>query len=182
MRQSSGPYPQTPIIARLPATSLNLMTVTLEPMSAERFVPWTEQQIRDYAQEKVEAGVWAEEDALASSAAEQAELLPDGLDTAGHDIFVATVDGVEVGNLWLFTNPATRVRETFIYNIEVDEAHRGKGLGRALLTAAEQWCAAHGATAVRLNVFSFNTTAISLYESAGFVPTNMNMMKRIPPA
>ena len=78
------------------------MTVTLEPMSAERFVPWTEQQIRDYAQEKIDAGIWAEEDA---------------------------------GNLWLFTNPATRVRETF-----------------------------------------------TLYESAGFVPTNMNMMKRIAPA
>lgn len=158
------------------------MTLTLEPMSAERFVSWTDQQIRDYAKDKVDAGIWAEEDALASSAAEQEELLSDGLETAGHDIFVAQLDGEEVGNLWLFTNPATQVRETFIYNIEVDEPHQGKGLGRALLTAAEQWCAERGVTALRLNVFSFNTKAISLYESAGFAPTNMNMMKRIPPA
>jgi GNAT superfamily N-acetyltransferase len=158
------------------------MTVTLEPMSAERFASWNEQQVRDYAQEKVDAGIWAQEDALASSAAEQDELLSDGLDTAGHDIFVATVGGEEVGNLWLFTNPVTRVRESFIYNIEVDETHRGKGLGRALLTAAEQWCITHGVTALRLNVFSFNTRAINLYESAGFAPTNMNMMKRISPA
>jgi GNAT superfamily N-acetyltransferase len=155
------------------------MIVTLEPMTPKRYVPWSEQLDRDYAQDNVNAGIWAEEDALASAVAENAELLPEGLDTPGHDIFVGTVEGEEIGNLWLFTNPATTVRETFIYNIEVDEPHRGKGYGRGLLTAAEDWCAEHGVAALRLNVFSFNTTAVSLYESAGFAPTNMNMMKRI---
>jgi GNAT superfamily N-acetyltransferase len=158
------------------------MTVILEPMTPERFASWIDQQIRDYAQGKVDAGIWAAEDALASSAAQHAALLPDDLDTPGHDLFVATVDGHEVGNLWLFTDPVTNVRETFIYNIEIDEQHRGKGLGRALLTAAEQWCAAHDVSALRLNVFTYNTTAVSLYESAGFVPTNTNMMKRIASA
>jgi hypothetical protein len=34
-------------------------------------------------------------------------------------------------------------------------------------------------TIVRLSVFAFNMTAISLYESSGYSVTNLNMMKRI---
>lgn len=151
-------------------------------MSADYFAVWNERLIVEYAREKVEAGVWAEEHALGLSRAEQESSLPDGMQTPGHDLFVGTVDGEIVGNLWLFSDPRLPAPDTFIYDIEVNEAHRGKGLGRSLLTAAERWCAERGVTTLRLNVFSFNTTAISLYESAGFTPTNMNMMKRIAPA
>ena len=158
------------------------MTVTLEPMSAEHFAEWNEQLVVSYAREKVEAGVWTEEHALDLSRSEQTTSLPQGMQTPGHDLFVGTVDGEVVGNLWLFTDPRQPMRDTFIYDIEIDEAHRGKGLGRALLTAAESWCAEHGSASVRLNVFSFNTTAISLYESAGYSPTSMRMMKRIATA
>jgi ribosomal protein S18 acetylase RimI-like enzyme len=155
------------------------MSVTLEPMAADRFLQWREREILEYARDKVEAGVWPEDGAVAASAAEIASLLPDGPDTPGHDIFVGVVDGAEVGQVWLFTDPEAQVRETFVYEISIDEQHRGKGLGRGLLDAAESWCGDHGVTVVRLNVFAFNTTAISLYESSGFTATNLNMMKRI---
>lgn len=151
-------------------------------MSADYYAAWNERLIVEYAREKVEAGVWTEEHAIDLSAAGQAETLPDGMQTPGHDLFVGVVDGEIVGNLWLFTDPKLPAPDTFIYDIEVVERHRGKGLGRALLTAAERWCAERGITTLRLNVFSFNKPAISLYESAGFTPTNMNMMKRISPA
>jgi GNAT superfamily N-acetyltransferase len=158
------------------------MTLSLEPMSAEHFAAWNERLIREYAREKVEAGVWAEAHALDLSRAEQVTTLPDGMRSPGHDLFVATVDGEVVGNLWLFTDPSLPSRDTFIYDIEINGEHRGKGLGRALLEAAESWCATHGVTTLRLNVFAPNTTARALYESAGFVPTSMHMMKRIAPA
>jgi ribosomal protein S18 acetylase RimI-like enzyme len=155
------------------------MDVTLQPMAADRFVEWREQEILEYARDKVEAGVWPEDGAMAASAAEIASLLPDGLQTEGHDLFVGVSEGAEVGQVWLFTDPEARVRETFIYEISIDEQHRGRGLGRALLAAAESWCAEHGVAVVRLNVFAFNKTAIKLYESSGFTATNLNMMKRI---
>jgi GNAT superfamily N-acetyltransferase len=101
--------------------------------------------------------------------------------TPGHDLFVGTVDGEVVGNLWLFTDPNQSVPHTFIYDIEILESHRGRGLGRALLEAAEVWCAERGVSSVRLNVFAPNTTARALYESAGYAPTSMHMMKRIAP-
>ena len=158
------------------------LSLTLRPMSAAYFAGWNERLIVEYAREKVQAGVWTEEHALGLSKAEQKASLPDGMQTPGHDLFVGTIDREIVGNLWLFTDPGKPVRDTFIYDIEINEANRGRGLGRALLEAAESWCVEHGIAMLRLNVFSFNTTAIQLYESAGFTPTNMNMMKRIAPA
>lgn len=158
------------------------MSLTLQPMSAEHYAEWNEQLIVSYAREKVEAGVWTEEHALELSRAEQRTTLPEGMQTPGHDLFVGIVDGEVVGNLWLFTDPGQPVRSTFIYDIEVYESHRGRGLGRALLQAAEQWCAENGSTSVRLNVFAPNKTARALYESAGYELTSMHMMKRITPA
>ena len=158
------------------------MTLALRPMSADYFATWNERLVVEYAKEKVEAGVWTEEHALELSKAEQAESLPDGMQTAGHDLFVAVVDGEIIGNLWLFTDPKLPVPSTYIYDIEITEAHRGRGLGRQLLDAAESWSAEHGSTSVRLNVFAPNTTARALYESAGYAPTSTHMMKRISPA
>lgn len=149
-------------------------------MSAERFGSWKHQLIISFADEKVRAGNWPAHGALERSAAENAKALPDGLATTGHDIFVGTVGGQEVGHLWLFTNPALTVPETYIYDIEVAEEHRGKGHGRGILEAGERWCAEHEIATLKLHVFGFNIAAISLYESSGFEITNLNMVKRIP--
>ncbi|MCW2824386.1 MAG: family N-acetyltransferase [Aeromicrobium sp.] len=151
----------------------------LEPMTAERFGPWNDQLVLSYAREKVESGSWLEDGAVARSCREQAELLPDGVDTDGHDLFVGTVDGVEVGVLWLFTDPDLTVPETYIYDIEVRADHRGRGLGRELLEAAEGWCADHSIGVLRLHVFAHNETAIGLYETSGFGTTSHTMAKTI---
>ena len=150
-------------------------------MSAERYVSWIEHLITGYAADKVKAGNWPEEGSVERSAKECATLLPDGVTTPGHDLLVGMVDGGEVGYLWLFTDPALSTRETFIYDIEVAEGQRGKGHGRGILEAGERWCAEHEVAVLKLHVFGFNTTAINLYESAGFETTNRNMAKRIPP-
>ncbi|WP_188110466.1 GNAT family N-acetyltransferase [Aeromicrobium ginsengisoli] len=158
------------------------MTLALEPMSGDYFAAWNERLVVEYAREKVEAGLWPEEHALDLSRAEQAETLADGMATPGHDLFVGVVDGVVAGNLWLYTDPKQPVQSTYIYDIEILEPHRGRGLGRALLAAAEAWCAERGSASVRLNVFAPNATARALYDSAGYEPTSTHMMKRIPQA
>lgn len=155
------------------------MSLTLQAMTPERFVSWNEHQITAFAQDKIDAGNWPEEGAIERSAKENAELLPLGLDTPGHDLFAATVDGREVGTLWLFTDPKLSPPETFIYDIEVEPTERGRGFGRELLEAAEGWCADHSIGMLRLHVFGFNEVAIGLYESAGFETTNINMAKQI---
>ena len=148
-------------------------------MSAERYVSWNARLVSEFAKEKVDSGNWPAEGALERSAKENARDLPQGLDSPGHDIFVGLVDDQEVGVLWLFTDPALKTPETMIYDIEIAEEQRGKGLGRELLTAAEEWCADHSIGLLKLHVFAHNTTAVSLYESAGFEATNINMAKVI---
>lgn len=151
----------------------------LEPMTAARFPSWNDQLVVSYAREKVESGSWLEDGAVERSRREQLELLPDGVDTVGHDLFVGIVDGEEVGVLWLFTDPDLAVPETFVYDIEVWAEHRGRGLGRELLEAAEGWCADHSVGVLRLHVFAHNEIAIGLYESSGFETTSLTMAKTI---
>ena len=148
-------------------------------MSPERYGSWNERIITEFAKEKVDSGNWPAEGALERSAKENADDLPMGLQSPGHNIFVGLLDGQEVGVLWLFTDPALHVPETMIYDIEIAEQHRGRGLGRELLNAAEEWCADHSIGLLKLHVFAKNATAVSLYESAGFEATNISMAKVI---
>src|SRR5436305_710047 len=46
--------------------------------------------------------------------------------------------------------------------------HRGRGLGRKLLAAIEEWIARAGRTTVQLDVADTATEALSLYRSSGY--------------
>lgn len=64
-----------------------------------------------------------------------------------------------------------------IGTIVVDENQKSKGVGRALMTAVEQWARESGATQVRLEVMEFNHNAQQFYDYLGFVPNSRLMMK-----
>lgn len=155
------------------------MTVELEPMSDDRYTSWLPSQIEEYARDKVRAGIWSEVEAHDLSAAEMASILPAGLATPDHHVFIGTIDREEIGNIWFLTKATASGEEAFIYNIEVDPGRQGKGHGRALLESGERWCSDRGVAVIRLNVFAYNATAIKLYETSGYATTNMTMMKRL---
>ncbi len=83
-----------------------------------------------------------------------------------------------MGVVWVALD-RPRTGEAWIYDIEVNPEHRGKGYGRALLQAAEEEAAQHGSKAIGLNVFGTNTVARQLYESAGYQITALNMRKEL---
>jgi GNAT superfamily N-acetyltransferase len=56
----------------------------------------------------------------------------------------------------------------FIADVAVAEAQRGKGVGRALLKAVEQWAAEQGAEFVLLEYHAGNERAVRLYEELGY--------------
>ncbi|MEK6986157.1 MAG: GNAT family N-acetyltransferase [Candidatus Thermoplasmatota archaeon] len=58
--------------------------------------------------------------------------------------------------------------DAFVDELFVAEAHRGKGLGRRLLEAAEQSVRAAGVVALHLEVDHANPAARRLYESLGY--------------
>jgi len=82
--------------------------------------------------------------------------------------------------LWLgLTHPRGKGDCAFVYDIEVDEAHRGLGYGRVLLAAAEEAVRSRGVGALELNVFGDNARAIRLYASSGYHVVTQQMRKAL---
>jgi len=61
----------------------------------------------------------------------------------------------------------------WLYYVAVTPSQRGRGLGRALMTAAEQWLAEQGARVIRLMVRAENEGVTSYYRSLGYEDSNM---------
>ncbi|MEU0457657.1 GNAT family N-acetyltransferase [Streptomyces sp. NPDC006129] len=133
------------------------------PMTEAEFGPWLEKNKEDYARSWIERGV-PEAEARAKSERDHATLLPEGLAIPGALISVVEQLGTPVGTLWL----ATRENSAFVFDVEVDAAHRGKGHGRTLMLLAEAQAIAEGRRTIGLNVFAGNTPAERLYASLGY--------------
>ena len=150
--------------------------VTLRPMTDEEFASWFEHTQVGYAAAIGPARALTPEQALVQSRKETAELLPDGLATKEHLIWSACIaDGTVVGNLWI----RARKPVPFIFNIEVNEDQRGHGYGRAIMLAGEEECRQRGFEQLDLNVFNYNTTAVGLYDSLGYVVVAQQMRKNL---
>ena len=156
------------------------MSVTLVPMTPDAFAAWIDAIVAAYAGDKVRVGTWAADEALERSRRAFDELLPDGLATAGHELrSIVAEDGTSVGVLWFAPNDEMRGAVAFIYDIEIDEAHRGRGYGRAALEALEPLARSLGFDSIGLHVFGDNDVARGLYRSAGYVETDITMRKSI---
>ncbi len=59
-------------------------------------------------------------------------------------------------------------RASRLYSFAVAPEHRGRGLAKALLEAAERAAGAHGCTALRLEVHKENHQAQAVYRKAGY--------------
>jgi ribosomal protein S18 acetylase RimI-like enzyme len=151
----------------------------LRPMTSIEFEAFREPLISGYSAEHVRAGTWTEDEAEGKAAAQLAELLPAGVDTAGMLVLIGEdAAGERVGHLWLALNEqhGSETR-AYIYDIEIESERRGQGYGRALLKAAESEAVRHGATSIGLNVFGANRVARGLYESAGYEIATIGMRK-----
>ncbi len=153
--------------------------VDLVPMTADEYSPYLERLIVEYAAENVTSGRWSAEESEAKSRENVLGLLPDGLATAGQHLWVArdAATGTRVGLLWLEIRPAAGTTEAFIYDVEVDAAHRGAGYGRAIMNACDDKARELGATRVALHVHGHNTVARNLYTSLGFVEKSITMAR-----
>jgi RimJ/RimL family protein N-acetyltransferase len=100
---------------------------------------------------------------------------------------VAEVDGRVVGQLSLYAEAPTgagsiRVpRRAAEIGIAVLDAWRGRGVGTALLQAAEAWARARNLDRLLLSVDTANEDAARLYERLGFEPEAISMRKILGP-
>ncbi|WP_031082930.1 GNAT family N-acetyltransferase [Streptomyces sp. NRRL S-1831] len=142
------------------------------PMTPEEFTGWQAYEREHYARTWMERGV-PEADAHAKARRDHEVLLPQGPDTEGMLFSVLEHEGERVGILWL----ALREDGAFVFDVEADAAHRGRGHGRTLMLLAEAQAIAAGRPLVGLNVFAGNTPAERLYESLGYRTTRASYSK-----
>lgn len=85
---------------------------------------------------------------------------------------VAEVDGRVVGAALWFLNFSTwrGTHGIYLEDLYVQPAHRGSGLGRALLQALAQECVERGYARLEWSVLDWNTPAIGFYKSLGAIP------------
>lgn len=157
-------------------TMVGMATVELRAMTPAEYEAFMARAIGEYAEDKARAGDFDPETAYEESRAECDRLLPDGLDTAGHLLLTAVDGGTAVGLLWLAL-PGVQRRSAWVFDIRVDEEHRGRGYGRAIMLAGERVLVERGVGELGLNVFGDNTVARHLYESLGFRVTAQQMAK-----
>lgn len=151
----------------------------LRPMTEDEYVVWRARSEREYAVEIATSRDLDPDAAVAQSAGEFAQLLPDGLASPDMHLWTAVVDEEPVGMGWFELRQRASGVSAWIFDISVDEARRGQGLGRGLLEALHDAARELGATSMTLNVFGDNATAIRLYESSGYAVTAQQMRREL---
>jgi len=149
-------------------------------MLADELAGWHEQHVTAYVADRVSAGETPEE-ARRVIDQQHEQYFPDGRPAAGHEVLMAEVDGAAVGIAWWGPHPR-RPQDTtaaWVYDIELAEQHRGRGLGRQLLAALEARVRAAGVRDLSLNVFGDNATARRLYTSTGYREVTIVMTKSL---
>ncbi|ABS63677.1 GCN5-related N-acetyltransferase [Parvibaculum lavamentivorans DS-1] len=122
----------------------------------------------------------------ASAAAEHFAWVEGQIEAQGGVMLVAEAQGRVAGFICYtfeedpgaFVRPEYR-RHAMIWDISVDEASRGQGIGQLLLNAAETHAKASGIGEIRLYVLEGNARAQRIYREAGYRNYERLMSKRL---
>ena len=102
------------------------------------------------------------------------------LTVGGNEAFVLETDKkTKAGILWMGPSRDQYTCDTtgYILGIFLEEGFRGRGLGKTLMSAAEEWCRRRGFLSVTLNVGSGNENARMFYDHSGFMERSTVMRK-----
>ena len=96
-------------------------------------------------------------------------------------LWVAEVDGVVAGYMAVTLGFSFEYGGTdaFIDEIVIGEQFRRRGLGREAMDVALDYCRRAGVKALHLEVESHRTSALRLYEQAGFEHHNRHLMTKM---
>lgn len=154
------------------------MTVTLTPMAPADITTWLVSTRVQYIADRIEAGD-TEAEAIENADAADASTFPGGVPTPLQRIFDVRSGADKVGFLWIGPRFEADPQSWWVWDVEIDEQFRGRGLGRAVMVAAEGEARSEGAKTLGLNVFGHNTTARRLYESLEYETVSLQMRKQL---
>src|SRR4051812_5152899 len=109
-----------------------------EKMTDQEFQVWLPRSKASYAKDKMQANSLTEQEASEMAEKDFLRLLPDGPNSENNFLFTMKDDAnPSIGYLWLNIRGAADNRKAFIYDIIIEEEHRGKGLGRKAMLLAD---------------------------------------------
>lgn len=147
-------------------------------MTDSDYAFWQARSLEDYIKEKMKANSLTRAEAEEVGKSDFKRILPEGLGSKDNYLFKMVSDVSEVlGYLWFCVRGAEDNRRIFIYDIIVEEKHRGKGYGKKAMLLAEEKAKSLGVKKMGLHVFGHNKTAIGLYQSLGYHTTDLVMEK-----
>ncbi len=108
-------------------------------------------------------------------------MLPGGLHSENQHIH-ALVDAAtsqRVGMIWFEVREKGGQQEAWIWDFHVWDEFQGRGYGRQALLALDDAVRQLGLRRIGLHVFADNQAARHLYDTSGYVPTNIVMRKNL---
>lgn len=151
----------------------------LRSMRETDYAHWMPRLRTSYIHDKIRANGYTLEEATDVADEGLQRLLPHGLQTKGHLFFVGEEDDQAVGYAWIHLHSIGGELQAFIYDIIISDEFQGRGLGRGLMMGLENEARKKGASRMALHVFGFNDRAIRLYQSLGYLTTDLSMEKRL---
>jgi GNAT superfamily N-acetyltransferase len=130
---------------------------------------------REYAEDIEHHGGFSAEDARRKAAEDVPKVLAD----TKNDLYAVDDDGEQVGFLWVGERELQGRRVLWIWDVFVEEEHRGRGLGRRAMELAEEEARRRGLDRIELNVFGGNEVARSLYRSLDYDEVAVMMGKEV---
>lgn len=145
------------------------MAITLVPMTSEEYEKFF-QMSRDNQVNDLVAGGMSREDAISSTEAELAQLLPDGQDTEQNFLMMIKKeeDLTEVGYIWTIHEFTNDSMQSFLCDLAIYEEYRGNGFAGEAISQMEKSAYTYGCEESILFVKNDNTKAIELYQSLGY--------------
>lgn len=152
----------------------------LRPLLKDEIADYIPRQTMTYAAALTEHLFLTAEAAAARAARSATDAFPAGEAGAGHWLYaVEDGEGTRVGILWLGEPFDGEPDSLWVYDIEIDPEHRGRGLGRDAMLLAEEEARRLGRQRIKLNVFARNAVARALYLSLGFEEMSIQMSKPV---
>ncbi|HZX68945.1 MAG TPA: GNAT family N-acetyltransferase [Candidatus Elarobacter sp.] len=127
--------------------------------------------VRDLGRRSATSSLSAVRKARYDDVLEAFERLADFVYGRRHELLIAERDGARAGFLLVLydiPDEVTMAPQAFIAYMAVEPAARGRGVGRALLDAAEAHARAEGLPHMSLMVTDENAPARALYDGAGY--------------
>jgi ribosomal protein S18 acetylase RimI-like enzyme len=141
----------------------------------EEYGAWDAAHRAEYRRGLVEHLGMAPERAAAKVERDVDHVLPAGLATPDTWIWAVEDDGRVVGTVFV----GVREGGAWLYDITIAEGERGKGYGRAAMTALEDEVRALGHDTIGLNVWGENEVARGLYRSLGWAEESVHMRRKL---